>query len=159
MYFATSEGRVIGSSFIAPRYLLFAAPLWGWIAGALLGVCVGVAVWQRSRRAIDEWRAEPVRKATAEQGLARCDDGEIVMLPERIASYRGLVIVIGATLRDAPFRGDPTRGARVFAGRERDWTRACDQSESVAMSFALAVMWLPAAPLLAAPLGGMLSPL
>ncbi len=47
----------------------------------------------------------------------------------------------------------------MFAGRERDWMQACDESESVAMSFALAVMWLPAAPLLAAPLLGMLSPM
>lgn len=157
--FATAEGRVIGSSFVAPRYLLSAAPLWGWIAGALLGVCVGVVVWRRSRRAIDAWRAEPRRRATAQQRLARCDDGEVVMLPERIADYAGLVVVLGATAREAPFRGDATRGATVFAGRERDWTKACDESESVAMSFALAVMWLPAAPLLAAPLLGMLSPL
>ncbi len=157
--FATSEEAVIGIGPVAPRYLLFAAPLWGWIAGALLGVFVGVVVWRRSRRAIDAWRAEPLRKATAQQGLARCDDGEVVMLPERIADYAGLVVVLGATAREAPFRGDPTRGATVFAGRERDWMQACDESESVAMSFALAVMWLPAAPLLAAPLLGMLSPM
>jgi hypothetical protein len=155
LVFATTEGQVIGNK-AAPRYLLFTAPLWEWIFAALVGVSLGLHTRFATRRTIAAWRGLRVRRATAHEGVARCDDGAVVQLTEAL---RGPVVLLGESELGAPFREGPPRSALVFAGGVEAWSRALSECESVATSFALAVMWLPAAPLLAAPLLGMLTPL
>ncbi len=155
LVFATAGGQVIGNK-AAPRYLLFTAPLWEWIFAALIGVFIGLHTRFATRRTIAAWRGLRVRRATAHEGVARCDDGAIVPLTEAL---RGPVLVLGEPEMGAPFREGPQRSALIFAGNVETWSRALSECESVATSFALAVMWLPAAPLLAAPLLGMLTPL
>ncbi len=158
MVFASAEGRVIGNK-AAPRYLLFTAPLWEWIVGALVGVALGLFTLRRTRATLAALRALPTREGTARDGTARCDDGTVVQLPDALAGHSGRVVVLGDPTQVAPFREVSREGVIVLAGSRRWWDEALDESESVAMSFALAVTWLPAAPLLASPFLGMLSPL
>jgi len=165
MVFVAAEGEVIGNK-AAPRYLLFTAPLWEWIVGALAGVALGLFTLRQTRRALAAWRALHTREGSArdgtarcDDGTARCDDGTVVRLPDALAGHTGRVVVLGDPTHVAPFREVPREGVIVLAGSRRWWDEALAESESVAMSFALAVTWLPAAPLLASPFLGMLSPL
>ena len=158
MVFVAAEGEVIGNK-AAPRYLLFTAPLWEWIVGALAGVALGLFTLRQTRRALAAWRALHTREGSARDGTARCDDGTVVRLPDALAGHTGRVVVLGDPTHVAPFREVPREGVIVLAGSRRWWDEALAESESVAMSFALAVTWLPAAPLLASPFLGMLSPL
>ncbi|MFO0605616.1 MAG: hypothetical protein U0324_20710 [Polyangiales bacterium] len=158
MVFASAEGEVIGNK-AAPRYLLYTAPLWEWIACALLGAALGASTFRRVRRTFTAWRALPVREGTAGDGVVRCDDGAIERLPDELAGHTGRVLVLGGPAPGAPFREGAGRGAFVVAAGREAWARGLAEAESAAMSFALAATWLPAAPLLASPLLGMLSPL
>lgn len=158
MVFASVEGELIGNK-AAPRYLLYTAPLWEWIACALLGAGLGASTLRRVRRTFAAWRALPVREGTAGDGVVRCDDGAIERLPDAFAGYAGRVLVLGGPAPGAPFREGAGHGAHVVAAGREAWARGLAEAESVAMSFALAATWLPAAPLLASPLLGMLSPL
>lgn len=158
MVFASVEGEVIGNK-AAPRYLLYTAPLWEWIACALLGAALGASTFRRVRRTVAAWRALPVREGTAGDGVVRCDDGAIERLPAELAGHAGRVLVLGGPAPGAPFREGTAHGAFVVAAGREAWARGLAEAESAAMSFALAATWLPAAPLLASPLLGMLSPL
>jgi hypothetical protein len=158
LVFVAAEGQVIGNK-SAPRYLLFTAPLWEWIVCALVGVAVALSTLRRTRRALAAWRQLPTREGVARDGAAHCDDGTVVQLPDALAAHRGRVVVLGDPTPAAPFREVAREGVIVLAGSRRWWDEALAESESVAMSFALAVTWLPAAPLLASPFLGMLSPL
>jgi len=158
MVFASAEGEVIGNK-AAPRYLLYTAPLWEWIACALLGAALGASTFRRVRRTVAAWRALPVREGTAGAGVVRCDDGAIERLPAELAGHAGRVLVLGGPAPGAPFREGAGHGAFVVAAGREAWARGLAEAESAAMSFALAATWLPAAPLLASPLLGMLSPL
>lgn len=69
------------------------------------------------------------------------------------------VVVLGAPALTSPFRDATDRGCVMPPYTRDEWVRCLDAIGSTAQSFALAAMLLPSAPLLAAPLLGMLSPL
>jgi hypothetical protein len=158
MLFVVAEGRVISNRH-SPRAMLFTAPLWEWVVATLLAVALALHTVRRARASVAAWRAMPARHAVASNGLATSPDGACVRLPHALADYAGPVVLLDAESRASPFRADEDRAARVVPGDLARWVRALDETESLATSFALAVMWLPSAPLLAAPFLGMLSPL
>ncbi|MDB4930611.1 MAG: hypothetical protein JWM10_3095 [Myxococcaceae bacterium] len=155
--FASVDGAVIGSSG-DPRYMLFAAPLWEWELGGALALTLAVCTLLRTRRSVAAWRALAASPAVARDGHAHFPDGALLRLPAALAGHVGDVTVLGERgLAPAAFRDAPADEALVLAVDLAGLARALDDRESAAASFALAVLWLPAAPLLAAPFLGMYS--
>ena len=74
------------------------------------------------------------------------------------ATRVGPVVLLGESAPTAPFRGAITAQV-VLPGELAAWERTLAACDSLAVSFSLAMLWLPAAPLLAAPLLGMFSPI
>lgn len=150
-------GEEVFASIGSARFLLLAAPPWEWIACALLGVCLGLGTVRRVRRVTAAWRSLPVREGDAVDARVRCDDGTVVAMSAEGA--RGRVLVLGDPALATAFRDVAQDAVVVLPCTGAAWARCLDDLESSAQSFALAVMLLPAAPLLASPLLGMLSPL
>jgi hypothetical protein len=153
--FALVDGVVIGRSG-DPRYMLFAAPLWEWELGGALALALALWTLLRTRRVVAAWRALPSSPAVARDGHARLPDGALVRLPATLAAYVGDVTLFGASgLASPPFRDAPAAEPLVLPFDRAALARALDDRESAAASFALAALWLPVAPLIAAPFLGM----
>jgi hypothetical protein len=94
--------------------------------------------------------------AVASDGHARLPDGTLLRLPASLAAYAGDVTLLGDHgLAPLPFRDAPSAAPLVLPFDPAGLARALADRESAAASFALAALWLPAAPLLAAPFLGM----
>lgn len=156
--FVLIDEIVVGNKLVSARYLLFVSPLWEWSAGALLGIALALWTLRRTRTVLAILRAQPVRSARWQSGSVVCDDGIIVAVPVDTAPAPEWV-VIGDPRLDTPFRTAGVRGTVTLRGTPEAWERSLRECESIAVSFALAVMFFPSAPLLAAPFLGMFSPL
>ncbi|MBP6832236.1 MAG: hypothetical protein KA978_15730 [Deltaproteobacteria bacterium] len=155
MVFVAVGGSLVGNVG-APQHMLFGAPLWEWIVGGALALAVALWTTRRTHRVLTAWRALPTRRGVARDGHAHCDDGTIVRLPSALAGYVGDVVVIGERrLAAAAFRDAAGRPPMVLPVGIAVWEAALADCEAIATSFALAVSWLPAAPLMAAPFLGM----
>lgn len=159
MVFIRVGGTLINNKHPA-RFMLFVAPPWEWIAGASVGLALALWTWARTRRALRAWRSLTVREGVARDGSVHCADGVTARLPDALADVRGAVLVLGdRALAATPFRDAAAGDYVVVPGDRADFERALVDCEAVATSFALAVLWLPAAPLVAAPWLGMFAPL
>lgn len=154
MVFAAVGGSFVGNEG-APRHMLFFAPLWEWILGGALALAIALWTNQQTRRALTAWRALPTRRGVARDGYAHCDDGTIVRLPAALTGHVGDVVVVGERGLAASVFRDAASALFVLPVGIVGWEAALADCEAIATSFALAVLWLPTAPLLAAPFLGM----
>lgn len=155
--FVAVGGAVVASEG-SPRHLLFVAPPWEWVAGGAVALTLALWTRRRTRRALAAWRALPVMAGVARDGHAHCDDGTIVRLPSDFVDHQGAVVVLGERGLGGPAFRDVAAGeATVLPCTAAGWERSLAECQATAASFGLAVLWLPSAPLMAAPFLGMFS--
>lgn len=153
-------GAIYGPNGIPARYFLYASPLWEWWVGAALGLAMAAWTLRRSRRTLLAWRALRARGGRAREGCAYLDDGTVIRLSEALARHTGDVVVLdeGEGL-GVVFRGTSIAdGMAVLPISGLAWERALSDSEQIAASFARALLWLSASPLMASPFLGMFAP-